>query len=59
MKRLLLFLVGDGAQAAAEYALIAALVAVVAIGALIFFGDMFGASIERSANAVNGTAQLP
>ncbi|MFZ1124640.1 MAG: hypothetical protein WAN59_05835 [Candidatus Baltobacteraceae bacterium] len=51
----------DGAQGAAEYALIAALVAIVATGALVFFGDMFGASLEHSTGILGspGSAQLP
>jgi Flp pilus assembly pilin Flp len=51
----------ERAQGAGEYALIAALVAVVALGALFFFGQMFGASIERSAGTVgsaSGSVQL-
>ena len=48
----------ERAQGTAEYAVIAALVAVVAIGALMFFGDIIGARLEKSATAVNGSRSL-
>ena len=48
-------------QGAGEYALIAALVSVVAVGTLIFFGDILGASVGNSAGAAGSAraVQLP